>query len=540
MKKKYYTYYYLRTLGWRLIALLFLLPLGLGQVFSQQSTPPLIKKSDKIETIEGKKFYIHLVEKGQTLYSIAKAYGTTVDIILSNNQDISAGLKSGKKIKIPFSENTEAIKKEIEKQVSAKSQTLPPKKEIVSNALSKEKDTAYKKETVALDLKNTMNISLPVQKKDSTGVIVKYSMKNEADLHVALFLPLSLNSIDEINTDKIAMGDEKISEDVKAGIEFYEGAKMAFDSLRREGFKGYLHVYDYNLDSAGFEKLLKNSELKEMDLIIGPLHGKKFEAVEKFSKEHNISIIAPFLTNNNILLGNPNASKVTPSYVTQADALAQYVSENFSGQNIILFNSANPKDKPYLNTFKRVANPILQKSNADTVKEITFTTLQDFTRKTKPNIVVIPSSNQSFVTEAVNKLFLDKQENQDSIIVFGMNNFQDIESLDFGYLNALHVYVASCSFVDYNNAQTQKFILKYRKEFKGEPTSHVFSGFDIALYYLSALRKYGHYLNKKLPELKQKGIQTEFNFYQADSENGYENKGVGIMKFENYSYTRVK
>jgi ABC-type branched-subunit amino acid transport system substrate-binding protein len=365
-------------------------------------------------------------------------------------------------------------------------------------------------------------------------------MKNEADLHVAIFLPLSLNTLDEINVDRISMGDEKMPEDIKSGIEFYEGVKLAFDSLKKEGFKGHLHVYDYNLDSAGFEKLLKKPELKEMDLIIGPLHGKRFEAVEKFAKENNINIVAPALANNNILLGYPNASKVTPSYVTQADELAKYISENFAGQNIILFNSANPKDKPYLNTFKRIANPPLQKSNADTVKEITFATFVNFISKTKPNIVVIPSSNPSFVTEAVNKLFLDKQENQDSIIVFGMSNFQDIESLDFGYLNALHVYVSSYTFIDYNNAQTKKFILKYRAEFKTEPTQHVFSGYDVTLYYLDALRKYGHYLNKKLPELKQKGIQTEFNFYQTDSGNGYENNGVGIMKFEKYSYTRVK
>jgi len=503
--------------------------------FAQQPTPPLIKKSDKVETIDGKKFYLHSVEKGQTLYSIAKAYGTTVDIVLANNQEAIDGLKAGEKLKIPFSGNTEAIKKEIEKQSS--SQT-PLKKEIVSKPPAK--DTTSKKYATSSDLKNTTNVSAPIPKKDSVGITVKYTMKSEADIHVALFLPLSLNSIDEINVDKISMGDEKMPEDIKSGIEFYEGAKIAFDSLKKDGFKGHLHVYDYNLDSAGFEKLLKKSELKEMDLIIGPLQGKKFETVEKFAKENNINIVAPSLTNNNILLGNPNASKVTPSYATQTEELAKYVSEKFAGQNIILFNSANPKDKPYLNTFKRIANPILQRSNSDTVKEITFATLTNFISKTKPNIVVIPSSNQSFVTEAVNKLFLDKQENKDSIIVFGMSNFQDIESLDFGYLNALHVYASTCTFTDYNNAQTKKFILKYRAEYKTEPTQHVFSGFDVTLYYFNALRKYGRYLNKKLPELKQKGIQTEFNFYQTDSGNGYENKGVGIMKFENYSYNRVK
>ena len=84
--------------------------------------PSTIQRSEKIETIDGKKFYIHSVEKGQTLYSISKTYGTTVDIILANNQDAIDGLKSGDKLKVPYSGNTEAVIKEIDKQTGT-----PPK-----------------------------------------------------------------------------------------------------------------------------------------------------------------------------------------------------------------------------------------------------------------------------------------------------------------------------------------------------------------------------------------------------------------------------
>ncbi|MEK6616108.1 MAG: ABC transporter substrate-binding protein [Bacteroidota bacterium] len=477
-------------------------------------------KTEKTETIEGKKFYIHSVEKGQTLYSIAKTYETTVDIVLANNQDAIDGLKTGDKLKIPYSGNTETIIKKIAKKEITPIQT----------------DTAQKHRG-GIDFKNHVDVSFP--KKDSSSSAYK-PVTPIRDIHVALFLPLSLAMIESIDVGKIAQGDEKIPEETKIGIEFYEGMKMAFDSLRKRGFKGYLYVYDSNLDSAGFAKLMKKPELKEMDLLIGPLYGKRFDTVLKFAKANNINLVSPALLGNHILLGNQNVSKITPSYATQADELAKYVAGNYAGQNIILFNSANPKDKPYLNTFKKTANSILQKSNSDTVKEVTFTTLKNFISKTKPNIIVIPSASQPFVIEAVNKLFLHKQENKDSIIVLGLSNFQDMESLDFGYLNALHTIISSYNFVDYNNPQTKNFILEYRNEFKTEPTQYVFLGFDVGYFYLSGLKKYGTAMQRKLPELKQKGIQTEFNFYQSDINSGYENRGVGIMKFENYSYTRVK
>jgi ABC-type branched-subunit amino acid transport system substrate-binding protein/LysM repeat protein len=502
--------------------------------FAQQ--PPQIKKSEKTETIDGKKFFIHKVEKGQTLYSIAKAYGTTVDIVLSNNPDAIDGLKAGEQLKIPYSGNTEAIKKEIEK----KEITVPVVSEKKNN-LPAVKDTAK---------------TIPIQTQAAQVNIS--SVKPIGDIDVAVFLPLTLGMVDNIDVGKIANGDENLPEDMKVGIEFYEGIKMAFDSLKKQGFKGNLHIYDYGTDSAGFVKLMQKPELKNMDLIIGPLSSKKFEIVLKFAKENNINIVSPTLQGNNMLLGNPNVSKTTPSYATQAEELAKYAAEKFSGQNIVVFNSANPKDKPYINTFKKTINSILQKAAKDTVKEVTFTTMNNFilhattqpnpnkeiktfkVLEAKPNVVVIPSTNQSFVTEAVNKLFLLRHEKGDSIIAIGMSNFQDMESLDFGYLASLHAIISSYEFIDYNNPATKKIILKYRSDYKTDPTQYVFSGFDVGYFYLSGLQKYGNALQLKLPELKQKGIQTEFNFAQSDITSGYENKGVGIMQFENYSYVRVK
>ena len=84
--------------------------------YALAQSPSIINKSDKTETVDGKKYYIHSVEKGQTLYSISKTYSVTVDIIISNNQTASQGLKQGDKLKIPFNGSADASKKEIEKQ----------------------------------------------------------------------------------------------------------------------------------------------------------------------------------------------------------------------------------------------------------------------------------------------------------------------------------------------------------------------------------------------------------------------------------------
>lgn len=58
-------------------------------------------KSTDIRTINGKKYYIHKVEKGQSLYGIAKVYGMDVNSILAENDEAIDGLRHGQELKIP-------------------------------------------------------------------------------------------------------------------------------------------------------------------------------------------------------------------------------------------------------------------------------------------------------------------------------------------------------------------------------------------------------------------------------------------------------
>ncbi|MBE0637622.1 MAG: LysM peptidoglycan-binding domain-containing protein [Bacteroidales bacterium] len=62
-----------------------------------------IRRSAVTETIGGNQFYIHKVERGQTLYSIARAYEVKVADILQNNPGTDENIQPDDVIKIPFS-----------------------------------------------------------------------------------------------------------------------------------------------------------------------------------------------------------------------------------------------------------------------------------------------------------------------------------------------------------------------------------------------------------------------------------------------------
>ncbi len=65
---------------------------------------PDVKRSNVIVFINGKKYYVHTVKSGDTLYSLAKAYGVEEALIKEHNPAAADGLKIDQSIKIPVSE----------------------------------------------------------------------------------------------------------------------------------------------------------------------------------------------------------------------------------------------------------------------------------------------------------------------------------------------------------------------------------------------------------------------------------------------------
>ncbi len=85
------------------LALFFILPI---ESVAQEIHPKVERSSEKV-IIGGKIYYIHIVKKGETLYSISKAYGVSEKVISQENPVLVTGLQTDMVLKIPYVEKTE-------------------------------------------------------------------------------------------------------------------------------------------------------------------------------------------------------------------------------------------------------------------------------------------------------------------------------------------------------------------------------------------------------------------------------------------------
>ncbi len=468
------------------------------------------KKVGELTVNDTSNYILHKVEKSQTLYSISKQYGVSIDKLRVLNPELSEGLKTGQILKIPSA-----------KKAVAETTTIT---------------------TTNAPLTHTSNAADTVAADRSSLGYNNYQGEKKDEYNIAFFLPFHADEANSIDLDKLIRGDAEFPSKTTVALQFYEGALLAIDSLKKQHLNAKIFVFDADdRDSATIANLLKKPELASMDLIIGPLYGSGFIPVAAFAKEHSIAIVSPFTQVNKILFNNPYVSKASPSVTMQVEQMAHFVVDTFRTQNLILVNNSNPKEVSFFNAFKNTANAELLKAGllaADSVKlAYGLGNVQSMLSTAKVNVIILPSNNQSYVTEFITSLnsFKDKYK----IVLFGLQNWMNYDNLDFEYLTNLSLHIPSNTFVDYKDLQTQHFIKTYRAKYKTEPEIYVFQGFDITYSFMSLLQKEGTGFLKLLSETKFKGLGSTYSFSQFPADSGFENKSVYILKYSDYQLQKA-
>ena len=91
----------------RYLKLLFLLLSLTFAVFAMAIDVQPVEKSTVIVFINGQKFYVHTVKTGDTLYSLAKTYEVSEDLIRQHNANMGSELKIDQTVKIPVPESAQ-------------------------------------------------------------------------------------------------------------------------------------------------------------------------------------------------------------------------------------------------------------------------------------------------------------------------------------------------------------------------------------------------------------------------------------------------
>lgn len=525
------------------------------------------EKSTDIRTINSKKYYIHKVEKGQSLYAIAKIYGTDVNAILADNDEAIDGIKQGQELKIPYDlkpanvvkpiTNTgvvdtnryvyhKVVKKEtiysICKQYNITDKQLEQYNPGLSSGIKPDQmlivgEKKNKRETAIANAVN-FNGSTTAVLQD-TSLSRPRPKKNK--YNIGLILPFKTDESELMDPAVLVQSKANFPQVQSYSIDFLMGFNRALDSLRSEDCKIETFLYDIDdKDSARLEALCKSDEFKTLDLIIGPVYPSGFKTVSAYAKQYSIPLVSPFTQQNKILYNNNLASKTNPSQFTLMEALADFCIDSCKGNAVIyIVNNGNIKEQQYVKAFKSYYNDRLKQLNQplkDSIIEVRgLSGAKEKYIAGKKNIYVLFSNNQVYLADFITQLAVwsDKKE----VVLAGWQNVTQSDNIDQEYLNRL-----SYTFPAQNNINNIKSyagaIQSYQNEMSSDPNDYYFMGFDIAQYYISNLKTNGPGFISALDKYPSEGNFLRFKFYRPDEATGFENRGAFIFRYNNFQLYR--
>jgi LysM repeat protein len=527
------------------------------------------ERSSNIQVIDGKKFYIHKIEKKQSLYSISKTYNVTLDELYQYNPDLRSGARAGQEIRIPFQSQavaTPSLSIDTNKYQTYKIQKGETMYSLIKKFNLTEKQLLTYNPSLSEGVKEGALIIVGEKPKKKPGKENKdvkpppppvtstittvdsalfrpVAKAKKESYNIALVLPFNLEQSLSLDLNQMARSNNPFPAVQALAVDFYLGFKSALDSLRGKGFELNLQLYD--IDEKDSLKLGQvEQKMNETDMVFGPLYTTGFRTISKKAAELHVPVISPVTRQNKILFNNIYISKTNPSQYTLMESLADYCIDSLMNNNAnLILMSVFDKDKKenvYVSAFRQYFNERQAKLGhplKDTVKVAKgIAGLKTAYMPNVKNIVVSLSNNQVFIADFTTQLamFADKKD----IVLCGWETLTGMDNIDQEYLNQLH-YTFPHQFNIVNTGAYKTVADAYTNLQGTTPSEYFYIGFDIAYYYLKNLKEQGPEFIYRLDELPMETNYMRFKYFRPDNITGFDNRGIFIFRYNDYQLSRT-
>ncbi|MFK5855173.1 MAG: LysM peptidoglycan-binding domain-containing protein [Bacteroidota bacterium] len=554
----------------------------------------------------------HRVKKKETLYSIGREYGVSVSEILKVNAGLTPSIKIGQIIFVP--------KKKISKPYilhtadkNTKTNKLAKLYRVPIYQLKEFNPTIgkriYKNDEIKIPVGRSA-IIVPATPHDDVVIIVNkdddlsddtdenlnnciFLPDTERIFKVALMIPLFLEETDSLVREQFLISHQKHFIPFRF-IKFYEGAMIALDSLTKQGMKVELFVYDVDKNLTKTAKVLQQSELRSMDLIIGPFYNNSFNQIALFAGNFNIPIVNPLSYRESIVNNYNSVIKVKPTTYSQIQMIESFIPNYASNSKVFLISQTSYIDADMVieinNRIMESLEPQFKMSNQklfnlsylvaqrDTLyidtalpapyvfegtniyPEFLETTLTDstfinnnlirinyssdslypFLENASPirnNLIVLYGTKKSFILDVLNRL--NQSRDTFNIQLIGMPTWERISNLSNIQMNNLNLSYFSSSHINFDKESTQEFIYKFRNNYNCEPDEYAYSGFDITYYFLSSLFNLGDNFIDCLEYYPMELLKSKYHYKRLGDSNNFENDYWNMLRLNNMSIYKI-
>ena len=514
--------------------------LSLYEVLKVPYTDPFVQQDDK--------FYYHKVVKGETFYSIARLYKIKPKRLLKFNEGYAQNqpLAVGAVVKLPLAEIDLSVlgEEEIEASVGKK-QEIRPERPVRNESVKKVEEASVtdilqkalmqkNEKTEQEPEKETTTVIGATDKMEIPDYISEVVMPVDPFVKVALLLPFSAKDYPVFVDTLVEKMPVQISARSEQFISFYEGVLLAVDSLKNQGYKVNLKVFDTERSAEKMYTMVDEIDRFHPDLIIGPVYGSVYKALMDDLTNKNIPVIYPLSSRSEEFGVYPDFIQVNPSMKALTVAMSDWLREEAEEANLVCLNltgnEVSHSDLEDIRLFKEYMHRIGSMNFYDwNTSAVPLDGLRLQLLPDRENIIILPTTKEAEVSKILP--VLSALTDGYRITVVGFPEWQAFTSVDHETYFKLNTKIFTYSYVDNTTEPAKRFALKYRKYFYTEPNNLAYKAFDMSLYFIELAAKYRDRTLDALEFYPRNGDFSRFYFQKMEGQAGKENQGFYIVNF---------
>ncbi len=514
--------------------------LSLYEVLKVPYTDPFVQQDDK--------FYYHKVLKGETFYSIARLYKIKPKRLLKFNEGYAQNqpLAVGAVVKLPLAEIDLSVlgEEEIEASVGKK-QEIRPVRPVRNESVKKVEEASVtdilqdalmqkNEKTEQEPEKETTTVIGATDKMEIPDYISEVVMPVDPFVKVALLLPFSAKDYPVFVDTLVEKMPVQISARSEQFISFYEGVLLAVDSLKNQGYKVNLKVFDTERSAEKMYTMVDEIDRFHPDLIIGPVYGSVYKALMDDLTNKNIPVIYPLSSRSEEFGVYPDFIQVNPSMKALTVAMSDWLREEAEEANLVCLNltgnEVSHSDLEDIRLFKEYMHRIGSMNFYDwNTSAVPLDGLRLQLLPDRENIIILPTTKEAEVSKILP--VLSALTDGYRITVVGFPEWQTFTSVDHETYFKLNTKIFTYSYVDNTTEPAKRFALKYRKYFYTEPNNLAYKAFDMSLYFIELAAKYRDRTLDALEFYPRNGDFSRFYFQKMEGQAGKENQGFYIVNF---------
>lgn len=351
---------------------------------------------------------------------------------------------------------------------------------------------------------------------------------------IAVFAPLYLDSAFIGTSYRF---DKNFPKFLNPGLEFYQGAQMALDSLQQKGVPLDVYIYDSRSRRISMSQRLNSPEMKGVEMIIAHASSYDVKALAEEALRRKVPFISATLPNDGGVYNNPYFVVLNSTLRTHCEGIYNYLQKFHSRDKIILFRKNGTQE----NQLRDYFNDIMKSSTGSPLKiefaEIgssfdisTVTRRLDSTRR---NVCISGSLDEAFGTGLAEALASVSTDYPTTII--GMPTWDGIREFTKPEYQNVEIVYSTPFYYSRTGGLGASITNQFEASINSRPTDMFYRGYETVLRFAQLL------LDTKKDVASNLTRKGNYVFTQFDIQPVFLNKSTMTLDyFENKKLYFIK